>query len=120
MTKTKKVGYFQPAVSGSPPSRGMRFGARQLGVAIALSLLGFGLPAQLALANKDKHATPVAEMKEQKRALHALNRLTFGPRPGDIDRVIAMGVDKWIDQQLHPDKIDDPEKDTRQAEFRQL
>lgn len=98
----------------------MRFGARQLGVAIALSLLGFGLPAQLALGNKDKHDSPVTEMKEQKRALHALNRLTFGPRPGDIDRVIAMGVDKWIDQQLHPDKIDDQALDARLAAFRTL
>jgi len=31
-------------------------------------------------------------MDEHKRALHALNRLTFGPKPGDIDRVAAMGV----------------------------
>jgi uncharacterized protein (DUF1800 family) len=59
-------------------------------------------------------------MEEPKRALHALNRLTFGPRPGDIDRVIAMGVDKWIDQQLHPDKIDDQGLDARLAAFRTL
>ena len=98
----------------------MRFGPRQLGVAIALSLLGFGVPAQLALGDKEKHDSPVSRMEEQKRALHALNRLTFGPRPGDIDRVIAMGVDKWIDQQLHPDKIDDQALDARLAAFRTL
>jgi uncharacterized protein (DUF1800 family) len=98
----------------------MRFAPRQLGVAITLSLLGFGLPAQLAQGNKDKHDSPVTEMEEQKRAPHALNRLTFGPRPGDIDRVIAMGVDKWIDQQLHPDKIDDQALDARLAAFRTL
>ncbi|HYL94679.1 MAG TPA: DUF1800 family protein, partial [Terriglobales bacterium] len=46
-------------------------------------------------------------MDEHKRALHALNRLTFGPRPGDLQRVEAMGVDKWIELQLHPEKIDD-------------
>ena len=57
-------------------------------------------------------------MDEQKRALHALNRLTFGPRPGDVDRVTAMGVDKWIDQQLHPEKIDDRALDARLAPFR--
>src|SRR6266702_1275344 len=39
--------------------------------------------------------------------MHALNRLTFGPRQGDSNRVMAMGVDQWMDQQLHPDKIDD-------------
>ena len=59
-------------------------------------------------------------MDERKRALHALNRLAFGPRPGDVDRVTAMGVDKWIDQQLHPEKIDDRALDARLAPFRTL
>ena len=59
-------------------------------------------------------------MDEQKRALHALNRLAFGPRPGDVERVAAMGVDKWIDQQLHPEKIDDRALDARLAPFRTL
>ena len=39
------------------------------------------------------------------QALHLLNRLAFGPRPGDVERVEAMGVDAYIDQQLHPDSI---------------
>src|SRR5207249_10495041 len=60
----------------------------------------------MALARKDKENSS-SQMPEQKRAMHALNRLTFGPRPGDSNRVMAMGVDQWIDQQLHPDKIDD-------------
>ena len=38
---------------------------------------------------------------------HVLNRLTFGPRPGEVDRVRAMGLASWIDQQLHPERIDD-------------
>jgi len=38
---------------------------------------------------------------------HVLNRLTFGPRPGDVDRVRAIGLTSWIDQQLHPERIDD-------------
>src|SRR5262245_27953418 len=38
---------------------------------------------------------------------HVLNRLTFGPRPGDVDSVRAMGLASWIDQQLHPERIDD-------------
>jgi uncharacterized protein (DUF1800 family) len=37
--------------------------------------------------------------------LHALNRLTFGPRPGDVDAVQKMGLKKWIDQQLRPERI---------------
>ena len=64
--------------------------------------LGF-VPVLLA---KKKEKAP-ASGNEQKRAVHALNRLTFGPRPGDVQRVMAMGVDQWIDLQLHPDKIGD-------------
>ena len=84
-----------------------------------LALLGLGLAitAQLALAGK-KH--PATQMDERKRALHALNRLTFGPQPGEVDRVAAMGVDKWIDQQLHPDKIDDSALEARLAPLRTL
>jgi uncharacterized protein (DUF1800 family) len=38
---------------------------------------------------------------------HVLNRLTFGPRPGDVDKVRTIGLASWIDQQLHPERIDD-------------
>ena len=57
---------------------------------------------------------------EKKRALHALERLTFGPRPGDVQAVSAHEVDKWIDQQLHPDRIDDSAMQARLAEYRTL
>ena len=36
-----------------------------------------------------------------------MNRLGFGARPGDVERVKATGVDRYIEQQLSPDKIDD-------------
>ena len=39
--------------------------------------------------------------------VHALNRLGFGPRPGDVDRVRQVGLSPWIDRQLHPDRIAD-------------
>jgi uncharacterized protein (DUF1800 family) len=39
--------------------------------------------------------------------IHALDRLTFGPRPGDIERVKKIGLKKWLDQQLHPDRMDE-------------
>jgi uncharacterized protein (DUF1800 family) len=38
---------------------------------------------------------------------HVLNRLTFGPRPDDVARLRDIGVASWIDQQLHPERIDD-------------
>jgi uncharacterized protein (DUF1800 family) len=42
------------------------------------------------------------------RALHVLNRLAFGPRPGDIDYVKELGVEDWIESQLRPDSIPEP------------
>ena len=44
-------------------------------------------------------------LSKDQEILHALNRLTFGPRPGDVEAVRKMGLKKWIDQQLHPDRI---------------
>ncbi|HYA95018.1 MAG TPA: DUF1800 family protein [Terriglobales bacterium] len=78
-----------------------------------------GLSAAILVSAKKKPA-PTHEMDEQKRALHALNRLTFGPRPGEVERVAAMGVDKWIDQQLHPERIDNQAAEARLAGFATL
>ncbi|HEV2728825.1 MAG TPA: DUF1800 domain-containing protein [Terriglobales bacterium] len=91
----------------------------QLAPALALAVMACGLCAQVALAKKQTQ-TSSSQMPEQKRALHALNRLTFGPRAGDIDRLMALGVDQWIDQQLHPEKIDDRALEARLAPLRTL
>ncbi len=40
--------------------------------------------------------------------LHVINRLSFGPAPGEKDRVMAMGIDTYIDEQLHPERIPEP------------
>src|SRR5215468_5615534 len=69
---------------------------------------------------KEKNAADPAPMQDSRRALHALQRLTFGPRPGEAARVAAMGVDKWIDLQLHPEKIDDSALEARLSGFRTL
>jgi uncharacterized protein (DUF1800 family) len=50
---------------------------------------------------------PASQLTERQRALHALNRLAFGPRPGDVDTVMTAGVEAWINQQLHPETIPD-------------
>jgi uncharacterized protein (DUF1800 family) len=52
-------------------------------------------------------AASPAKLTERQRALHALNRLGFGPRPGDVDSVMQIGVDAWIARQLHPERIAD-------------
>src|ERR1700722_14689139 len=45
------------------------------------------------------------KLSKDEQVVHALNRLTFGPRPGDVEVVRRMGVKKWIDLQLHPERI---------------
>ena len=44
-------------------------------------------------------------LSEESRLDHALSRLTFGPRPGDRERLEQAGFDKWIDAQLHPERV---------------
>src|SRR5678815_3160254 len=87
---------------------------------VTTALLTIGCFALFVLAALGRGTAPVSTQMEHKRALHALQRLTFGPRPGDVERVAAMGVDKWIDLQLHPDHIDDHAIETRLAPFRTL
>jgi uncharacterized protein (DUF1800 family) len=88
---------------------------------VAALLAAAGLITQSALGRKlgqkKDRASALTQMDRQKRALHALNRLTFGPRPEDVERVSAMGVDKWIDIQLHPGTIDDTALEARLAPF---
>ena len=50
---------------------------------------------------------PITELSADEAILHALNRLAYGPRPGDVERVKQLGLAKWIDQQLNPNSIDD-------------
>jgi uncharacterized protein (DUF1800 family) len=45
------------------------------------------------------------KISKDQAILHALNRLAYGPRPGDVAAVKKMGIEKWIDLQLHPDRI---------------
>ena len=56
-----------------------------------------------------------------KQIVHVLNRLTFGARPGDAAEVGKLGVDRWIDQQLHPEKLaENPVLESRLAALETL
>src|SRR5215208_2979216 len=69
----------------------------------------------LILAIAAQSIVPVAAQKrvkatgltEEQRIAHILNRLGFGARPGDVERVKALGVENYINQQLSPEKIAD-------------
>jgi uncharacterized protein (DUF1800 family) len=60
------------------------------------------------------HKQPAAaRLSEEQRAVHVLNRLAFGARPGDVERVMKTGVDAWVEQQLNPSKLDDSALEAR-------
>src|SRR5688572_15307927 len=50
---------------------------------------------------------------DERTIVHVLNRITFGPRPGDVEKVKAMGLERYIDQQLSPQRIADEGMDAR-------
>jgi hypothetical protein len=56
-------------------------------------------------------------LTHQQKTLHALNRLTFGPRPGDEQAVNKMGMEVWFKRQLHPENIDDSAFEARLDQF---
>jgi uncharacterized protein (DUF1800 family) len=86
-----------------------------MSLALALCASAF-----LIAVEKNKKSVAPGRMDEEKRAVHALNRLTFGPRPGDVEKVRVMGVDKWIEQQLKTPQGDDTALAERLAPLRTL
>ncbi len=91
------------------------------GVLAILLAAPIGVEAQSAAPPKtptSRSETPEArELPADQQVIHALTRLTFGPRPGDLQEVRAMGLDKWIDRQLHPERIDDSRLDAFVARY---
>jgi len=75
---------------------------------------GYNLPKSF------KGKLPITQLTEDEAILHALDRLAYGPRPGDVDRIRKMGLEKWINQQLNYNSIDDSALDTKLAEFKTL
>ena len=74
---------------------------------LALLLQGAGAPSSRALTPRDS-------------ACHALNRLAYGPRPGEVDSVAQFGVMRWIEQQLDPGRISNAGLAERERQFQLL
>ena len=83
---------------------------------ISLLIVGATFAGSLPVVGADgtKGRTKVTE---DQRILHVLNRLGFGARPGDLERVKAIGLDNYINQQLNPEKIND---DAAQSKVKHL
>ena len=84
---------------------------------VAGGLAALSIAAVTVAKNKPKTSNAA---DEHRRAVHALDRLTFGPRPGNADTVSAMGVDHWIELQLDPANIDDSAMRARLEQYRTL
>jgi uncharacterized protein (DUF1800 family) len=82
-------------------ARPARYAAALLSV-VALLSATFGIGARAQQQPQQKRA-----LSEDQRIRHALNRLGFGARPGDVERVRTMGLENYIRQQLEPEKIGD-------------
>jgi uncharacterized protein (DUF1800 family) len=105
------------------PTRGIGHWAT-VSVAVSAAVLGLvWLSACAGAGTGQPHAVSLPRAvhdSDQRVAAHVLNRLGFGPRPGDVQRVAAMGVRAYIEQQLHPGTLPDPIVDERLAAFRTL
>ena len=74
----------------------------------------------VVIAGRPEAGAPNSPPPSDDAITHALNRLTFGPRPGDVARVKAMGLQNWIDLQLNPSRIDDAALTGRLARLQTL
>ena len=59
-------------------------------------------------------------LTEDQKVLHTLNRLGFGPRPGEVEQVKKLGLKTYIDQQLHPETLKDEAVEKKTRAFTEL
>src|SRR6266851_2150388 len=69
---------------------------------------GHPAPVAAPLRAGGRLALPVSPLTPDQQILHALNRLGYGPRPGDVERVRRIGVAAYVDEQLSPSGLADP------------
>ncbi|HEY5073142.1 MAG TPA: DUF1800 family protein, partial [Pyrinomonadaceae bacterium] len=86
-------------------------GKRFSSIAAVLALMLVCQPTFILVADGQGQTQPIQRaakktMTPEQRVAHVLSRLTFGARPGDFEKVKAMGVDAFISQQLDPDSLD--------------
>jgi hypothetical protein len=92
--------------------RGLLTGA---GAGAAVAALSGAWPAEAAARTGRPMSLPVKELealaapfsKADDRVAHLLHRATYGVRPGELERARQMGIEAWLEEQLHPETIDD-------------
>lgn len=120
-----------PSFPQSPPRHAApRLLSRSAARRVLLGVIGIGALSACASGGPNTSAdptrTPTAadvasrEQTADQQVQHVLNRLAFGPRPGDAAAVRALGVDAWIARQLEPQRITDDATDRFVAQFATL
>ena len=85
--------------------------AKTRGVRVFSRLLAVALAGAAGLAYQPGLAVPSSP--DDRTILHVLNRIGFGPRPGDVERVRAAGLRAYIEEQLHPERLPDADMGAR-------
>lgn len=90
-------------------SKVIKFNAFVLSFLLALSSpLSLAQEAKKRAKSKTSQSTEKTKsLSEEQKVIHLLDRITFGSRPGDIERVLKVGWEKFLDEQLHPESISD-------------
>ncbi|HWO00635.1 MAG TPA: DUF1800 domain-containing protein, partial [Blastocatellia bacterium] len=98
--------------------------SRAFSAAVALAIvasLAFSALTPMSADTKANTGGKTAKgLTSEQKIIHVLNRLAFGPRPGDVERVKRMGLEKYIEQQLYPERIADSAVEARLANYPSL
>ena len=87
----------------------------QVATATAIGVALAGVAGQAGQAG-----SAVPRKPDDRAIVHVLNRIGFGPAPGDLERVRTLGLSAYIDQQLQPERLDDSRMTARLAAFATL
>jgi uncharacterized protein (DUF1800 family) len=83
-----------------------------------LTAVGMAVAGAAGQAGQARSAVP--QKPDDRAIVHVLNRIGFGPAPGNLERVRTLGLSTYIDQQLQPERIDDSRMVARLAAFQTL
>ena len=90
------------------PSRAVYVHMKRIAVVFAVAAIGCAGGTRPSVSV----STPKSDLSREEQVDHAISRLTYGARPGDMERVKQMGLERWIALQLSPERLDDRSTDS--------